>query len=98
MVALTRSQRAKPFRQALEMEIASRLDEGGNLKGLRKMAAALLTAAEGGDIQAIKEVADRLDGKVAQAIVGDAELDPLQLIVTGVPRREDDPEPRAKED
>lgn len=37
---------------------------------------------EMGDIPAIKELADRLDGKVAQALVGGDEDDsPLQVII-----------------
>jgi hypothetical protein len=55
--------RGKPFRDALRMEIAA---AGDDLKELRKIARALLTKAGAGDIAAIKEVADRLDGKPAQ--------------------------------
>lgn len=70
-------QRDKPFRDALRMEIA---DADGDFKRLRKIAAALADKAETGDVQAIKEIADRLDGKVAQAITGDDELDPIKVI------------------
>ena len=35
---------------------------------LRKIAEALLTKAEEGDLQAIKELGDRLDGKAAQSL------------------------------
>lgn len=71
-------QRDKPFRDALRMEIA---DADGDFKRLRKIAAALANKAETGDVQAIKEIADRLDGKVAQAIVGDDEADPVKISV-----------------
>lgn len=43
---------------------------------------------EMGDIPAIKEIADRLDGKVAQAIIGGDEDDnPIvtEIIIRGVP-------------
>ena len=40
-------------------------------KKLRAMADALFLKAEDGDIQAIKEIGDRLDGKPAQVIAGD---------------------------
>jgi hypothetical protein len=60
----------KPFRDALRMEIS---DADGDRKKLRAIAAALVAKASEGDVQAIKEVADRLDGKVAQAIVGEDE-------------------------
>ncbi len=81
-------QRDKPFRDALRMEIA---DAGGDFKRLRRIAVALLEKAESGDVQAIKEIGDRLDGKVAQAIIGDDSEDPVSVrtIVTGVPRAGD---------
>lgn len=40
-------------------------------KRLRAIAEALLTKAEEGDISAIKEIGDRLDGKAAQLIEAD---------------------------
>ena len=63
----------KPFRKALQMELA---EAGENLKGLRVIARALLIKARDGEVAAIKEIADRLDGKPAQAIVGGGEDDP----------------------
>ena len=42
-------------------------------KKLRKIADNLLTLAEGGDIQAMREIGDRLDGKPHQTIA--AEVD-----------------------
>ena len=41
---------------------------------LRKAAEALLGAAAAGDISAIKELGDRLDGKVAQAMTISADI------------------------
>ena len=35
---------------------------------------------EKGDVQAIKEIADRLDGKVPQAVVGDDEHDAINVV------------------
>lgn len=60
------------------MEIA---DAGDNLKALRPIAAALIQEASEGNVNAIKELADRLDGKVPQAIVGDDEHEPIQVAV-----------------
>jgi hypothetical protein len=40
---------------------------------LRRIAESLLNKAEEGDLQAIKELGDRLDGKAAQTIMGDKE-------------------------
>lgn len=35
---------------------------------------------EQGDVQSIRELADRLDGKPAQAIIGDNSEDPINLV------------------
>ncbi|PDT47320.1 hypothetical protein CO661_14150 [Sinorhizobium fredii] len=66
----------KPFRDALRMELAA---AGEDNKALRKIARALIEKAEAGDMQAIKELADRTDGKVPQALIGDEE-NPINLI------------------
>lgn len=60
-------QRDKPFRDALRMELAAL---GEDHKALRAIARNLITEAQKPEnaIQAIKEIADRLDGKPAQAI------------------------------
>lgn len=71
----------KPFRDALRMELAKLQDD--DTRGLRKIALALIEAAEKGDMQAIKEFADRIDGKVPQAISGDDE-NPLNFVHTVV--------------
>lgn len=55
----------KPFWRTLDRVIAQ--DDG---KKLRLAAERLVDMAVAGDIQAIKELGDRLDGKAAQAIVG----------------------------
>jgi hypothetical protein len=67
----------KPFRDALRMEIAA---AGPNPLALRNIAKKLIELAEEGDMQAIKEFADRTDGKVPQGVVGDADGDPISLI------------------
>lgn len=74
----------KPFADALRMEIAA---AGEDQKALRIVAAKLLEKAAEGDMQAIKELADRVDGKVAQAIVGgDGDDNPIvtEIIIRGV--------------
>lgn len=45
--------------------------EAGKPKKLEHLADRLVDAALGGDIQALKEVGDRLDGRPAQAVTGD---------------------------
>ena len=58
----------KPFRDALRLEITA---AGEDSKALRDVAAKLLEMARSGDMQAIKELADRVDGKVAQPLAGE---------------------------
>ena len=72
----------KPFRAALvrALEIAD-----NNPKKLDELARALIAKAKTGDVAALREVSDRLDGKVAQALVGDDRSGPI-MIVTGVIR------------
>jgi hypothetical protein len=69
----------KPFRDALRME-AKALEAGEVVDhprgSLRWNAQQLLLK---GDVKAIREVADRLDGKVPQAIVGDDVEDPIRV-------------------
>jgi hypothetical protein len=55
--------REKPFADALRVAL---LSDGG--RRLRIIAEKLADKAEQGDIQAIREIADRLDGRPAQAI------------------------------
>ncbi len=55
----------KPFNDALRMEIAA---AGANHKALRSIANKLVDMAVNGDIRAIKEVADRLEGKAVQQV------------------------------
>ena len=79
----------KPFRDALRMEVAS-AEKGQDCVAkdgsLRYIARQLLIRA-GAETPAQKEVADRLDGKVPQAVVGDDEHDPVRVrfIIEGGP-------------
>jgi len=58
--------RQKPFNDALLIELRS------NPLALRRIAAKLIERAEEGELGAIREIADRLDGRPAQAVeVGD---------------------------
>jgi len=73
------------------MELAA---AGKDHKALRAIARQLITKATEGDMQAIKELADRTDGKVPQAVVGDADADPIKLVhrIERVIVRPDDPD------
>jgi hypothetical protein len=56
----------KPWTEALRL-VAFRDDDEGKRR-LLKIAERCVQAAEDGDMQAIKEIGDRLDGKAAQTI------------------------------
>lgn len=60
----------KLMRDALliELMVETSDDDGKLAKRLRKVARALVTKAEAGDVAAIKEIADRTDGKSPQAL------------------------------
>ena len=62
-----RPKKQRSFAAALQIEVKQAGKEGDGTK-LRDIAATLVQEAIGGNIQAIKEVADRLDGKAQQAI------------------------------
>ncbi len=68
----------KTFANMLRVAIKEAHAEHGDK--LRAVAEALVTKAMTGDVPAIKEIADRLDGKVPQAIVGDDDSDPINLV------------------
>jgi len=63
----------KPWADAIRMAIAQ-----DDPERLRKLAKRLLDKAEEGDMAALKELGDRLDGKPAQVVQGDAEQ-PLNM-------------------
>jgi len=53
-------------------------------KRMHKVAEALFRKAEDGDISAIKELGDRIDGKASQEITGDSDA-PITIVVkTGI--------------
>lgn len=74
-----RPPKEKSFANMLNIAIKE-AHEGGDKTKLRAVADALVDKAISGDVAAIKEVAERLDGKVPQAVVGDDEHDPINFI------------------
>jgi hypothetical protein len=70
--------REKPYRDALRRALA-RAEVEGKPHSLDRIADAHLAKALSGDVSAVRELADRLDGKVPQAIVGDGEHDPVRI-------------------
>lgn len=69
-----RPPKEKSFANMLNIAIKEAHDEGRDK--LRAVADALVREAIAGNVQAIKEVADRLDGKVPQGVIGGDENDP----------------------
>lgn len=69
----------KRFEDALWREICARDAKRGDGFTLRRIAAAQIESAEKGDLPAAREIADRLDGRPAQALTG-ADGGPLVII------------------
>jgi hypothetical protein len=67
-------QRDKIYREALRLELAD-MSEGVDLKKLREIARAHIEKAAAGDMQAIKELRDTLDGKPVQQLEYDLPTD-----------------------
>lgn len=72
----------KPWADALRLVVNRDDDEGK--KRLVKIAEQCVKAAEAGDLQAMREIGDRLDGKPAQAIIGGDDDDPVIKSVTKI--------------
>lgn len=73
--------KAKPWADAIRRAIARR-EETGSGADLNRLAESLLDKAAEGDMAALKELGDRLDGKSAQAVTvsGDEEA-PLKAYI-----------------
>lgn len=61
-----RSRDEKPWTEALKLALNG-CEKGERVKKIRKVAEACVKQALGGDISAIKEIGDRMDGKAPQA-------------------------------
>jgi hypothetical protein len=68
--------KSKPFKQALQKALRAAEDDS---EMMARIALALVTKASEGDVPAIKEIADRLDGKVTQPISGDEDGGPITI-------------------
>src|SRR3546814_19677478 len=88
---LFRSAGRKPdklMRDALVLALKREAEgaDGKPTKRLQAIAEKLVEKAEAGDVQAIREIFDRVDGKPVQAIAGDPDS-PVSIIVhTGISR------------
>lgn len=88
MAAPIGNQNAKKARistEALKLELAHDRD------ALRDMWRATIEKARGGDLQAVKEINDRLEGKPAQAIIGGGDDEPPVKTVSEILIRAVDP-------
>lgn len=47
---------------------------------LELLAEALMAKALSGDVMALKEIGDRIEGKVPQALIGDNDADPINVV------------------
>jgi hypothetical protein len=74
----------KLWRDALRAEVNETIanSDGVPIKKLRAIAAVCVSRALGGDIAAIREIADRLDGKAQQPVsVGGEAEEPLTVVI-----------------
>lgn len=72
----------KPWADALRL-VVNREDADGK-RALMRIAEKCVASAESGDLQAIREIGDRLDGKVPQAVVGDDDHDAINIKITRI--------------
>ena len=87
----------KAWRDALRVAVLREVDHDEKPRTkLEELAASLIDAAKGGDISALKELGDRLDGKPAQAIVGGDEDDNPIRTITEIRRSIIDPKEAAQ--
>lgn len=73
----------KPYRDALRKilaELVTDADPKEPRTKLEAVARSHVAAALDRDVRAIEGIADRLDGKVPQALVGDDEADPIRVV------------------
>lgn len=68
--------KSKPFKDALQKALK---DAEGDKDLLAAVATALVGKAMMGDVPAIKELADRMDGKVSQPIEGEEGGEPIVI-------------------
>jgi hypothetical protein len=66
--------KSKPFKDAIQRALK---EAEGDEDMLNAVALALVKKAKEGDVPAIKELADRLDGKVTQPVSGDEDGSPI---------------------
>ena len=71
----------KLWRNAIERAVKRRQEGKGSPRMLERLADSLVQAGISGDVSALKEIGDRLDGKAVQPISGDASGPPITFVV-----------------
>lgn len=71
----------KLWRDAIHRAVKERREGKGRPQALENLARKLVDAGLDGDVAALKEIGDRLDGKAVQPISGDAEGPPVTFVV-----------------
>jgi hypothetical protein len=69
--------KAKVWHAAI-MRALDKRGSGDRVQALDELAGKLLDLVATGDLAALKEFGDRLDGKPAQIVIGDSNEDPIQ--------------------
>lgn len=69
----------RPWRDAINRAVQRAQTGKVDYLALDALADALVAAGMAGEVNALKELGDRLDGKVPQAIVGDEDEAPLAI-------------------
>jgi hypothetical protein len=72
--------RAKVWRAAIMRALERRKPADERKQAIDELADKLLDLVSSGDLAALKEFGDRLDGKPAQAIVGDDDAPPIRTV------------------
>jgi hypothetical protein len=75
----TGGRKSRIWRNAIERALTRRSKEG-SLAEIDRLADALIDAALGMDVPALREFGDRVDGKVPQGIVGDDDESPIRVV------------------
>lgn len=77
--------KARVWRAAIERALESRTkSRTDGKKEIDALAERLLDLVAAGDLQALKEFGDRIDGKPAQALVGDPDEPAIQVAVSRI--------------
>ena len=69
----------KPWRDALRKVLHERESKHGP-RNFERLARAAFQEALRGKAELVREIGDRIDGKVPQAVTGDAEGEPIRIV------------------